>query len=70
MCSGVFTFSVDGMENTTSVTFELDKPYTIQRDDTEETTICSRGNAPSPHSQLDKDNVLLYRTEVPSKVKY
>ena len=58
---------MDGMENTTSVTFELDKPYTIQRDDADEITVCSKGNSSSMHTQ-EKDNTLLYRTEVPSKV--
>ena len=63
----LFFHLVDGLENTTSVTFELDKPYTIQRDDADEITVCSKGNNSSLHSQ-DKDNVLLYRTEVPIKV--
>lgn len=59
--------SVDGLENTTSLTFELDKPYTVQRDDAEEITVCSKGNNSSSQSQ-EKDNVLIYRTEVPTKV--
>ena len=59
--------SVDGLENTTSLTFELDKPYTVQRDDAEEITVCSMGNGLTPHSQ-ENNNVLLYRTEVPIKV--
>ena len=55
------------MENTTSLTFDLDKPYTVQRDDSEEITVCSKGNGSSSHSP-EKDNVLIYRTEVPIKV--
>ena len=56
------------MENTTSITFELDKPYTIQREDAEEITVCSKGNNSSSIHSQEKDNVLLYRTEVPIKV--
>ena len=51
------------MENATSFAFELDKPYTVQRDDEEEITVCSKGSSPS--NSLEKDNVLHYRTEVP-----
>ena len=60
-------YLVDGLENTTSLTFEIDKPYTVQRDDAEEITVCSKGNSSTPHSQ-DVENVLLYTTEVPIKV--
>ena len=60
-------YLVDGLENTTSFTFEIDKPYTVQRDDAEEITVCSKGNSSTPHSQ-DVENVLLYTTEVPIKV--
>ena len=59
-------FSVDGMENATSFAFELDKPYTVQRDDEEEITVCSKISSPS--NSLEKDNVLHYRTEVPIRV--
>ena len=58
---------MDGQENATSITFDLDKPYTVQREDAEEITVCSKLNSSSAHSQ-EKDNVLFYRTEVPIKV--
>ena len=64
---GHIIYLVDGLENTTSLTFEIDKPYTVQRDDAEEITVCSKGNSSTPHSQ-DVENVLLYTTEVPIKV--
>ena len=57
---------VDGMENATSFAFELDKPYTVQRDDEEEITVCSKGG--SSANTPEKDNVLHYRTEVPIRV--
>ena len=54
------------MENATSFAFELDKPYTVQRDDEEEITVCSKGSSSS--NPQEKDNVLHYRTEVPIRV--
>ena len=65
--TSISIYLVDGLENTTSLTFELDKPYTVQRDDAEEITVCSKGNNSSSHSQ-EKDNVLIYMTDVPIKV--
>ena len=55
------------MENATSFAFELDKPYTVQRDDEEEITVCSKGSSSS--NPQEKDNVLHYRTEVPIRVR-
>ena len=55
------------MENATSFAFELDKPYTAQRDDEEEITVCSKGSSSS--NPTAEDNVLHYRTEVPIRVK-
>ena len=55
------------MENATSFAFELDKPYTVQRDDEEEITVCSKGGSSS--NPQEKDNVLHYRTEVPIRVR-
>ena len=62
-----FLCEVDGMENATSFAFELDKPYTVQRDDEEEITVCSKGSSSS--NPQEKDNVLHYRTEVPIRVR-
>ena len=53
-------FTVEGVESSSSVTFELGKPYTqVKEDDVEETTVCD----------LVQDNTLLYRSKVPTKVK-
>ena len=49
-------FSVDGIENSSSVSYELDKPYTSMRNGIEETTVCSRLN----------ENLLIYNSKVPA----
>ena len=55
-----YGFAVEGVESSSSVTFELGKPYTqVKEDDVEETTVCD----------LVQDNTLLYRSKVPTKVK-
>ena len=49
-------FSVDGIENSSSVSYELDKPYSSMRNGVEETTVCSRLN----------ENLLIYNSKVPA----
>lgn len=47
----------DGVETSSNVTFELDKPYTTQRNGNDEITVCSK----------PQENTLLYQSKVPSK---
>ena len=47
---------MDGIENSSSVSYELDKPYTSMRNGIEETTVCSRLN----------ENLLIYNSKVPA----
>ena len=47
--------SVDGVETSTTISYELDKPYTSSRNGVDEITVCSR----------PQENLLVYNSKVP-----